>query len=65
MTAWPQTSATIPDASRLPNGSRETSAIRRPAYAKSAYPSTSAAVPISPSSSPMTAKIMSVWASGR
>jgi hypothetical protein len=54
-----------PVASALPNGSRQRSAIRRPTYAKVAYAAISAVAPTSPSSSPMIAKIMSVWASGR
>ena len=34
--AWPQTSAVIPAASRLPKGSLHVIASRRPAYAKAA-----------------------------
>ena len=63
--AWPQTSVVTPAASRFPNGSRHESATRKPAQAKSAKPVTTTTEPTSPSSSPTTAKIMSVWASGR
>ena len=34
--AWPQTSTVRPAASRLPNGSRQRTAMSSPAYAKSA-----------------------------
>lgn len=63
--AWAQTSVPIPAARRLPNGSRQRSAIESAAYPKAAYAVITAATPTRPSSSPMTARIMSVWASGR
>ena len=63
--AWPHTSTVRPAASRLPKGSLQLSAIRRPKYANAPYAAMTAAAPMSPSSSPMIAKIMSVCASGR
>ena len=63
--ACPQTSAVTPAASRLANGSRETIASRTPAYANAQNAATRSATPTSPSSSPTTASIMSVCASGR
>jgi len=63
--ACPQTSAVIPAASRFANGSREAIASRTPAYAKVQNAATSRLTPTSPSSSPTTANIMSVCASGR
>ena len=49
----------------LAKGSRHSSATRKPTQAKTAKPPIRSAEPISPSSSPTTAKIMSVWASGQ
>ena len=46
--AWPQTSAVSPAASRLPNGSRHSSATFSPAHAKSAYARISDAGPDEP-----------------
>src|SRR6266487_141617 len=43
ITAWAQTSAVRPAASRFPKGSLQRSATRRPAYAKVAYAASSAA----------------------
>ncbi len=63
--AWPQTSDVSPAASRFPKGSRQRSATQKPAYAKAPKAAITAVVPISPSSSPMIAKIMSVCGSGR
>ena len=63
--AWPQTSAVIPAASRFANGSRQAMASRTPAYAKAVKAINTRVTPTRPSSSPMTAKIMSVCASGR
>jgi hypothetical protein len=63
--ACPHTSDVIPAASSFPNGSRQRSATVKPANAKAANAAITAVVPIRPSSSPMIARIMSVWASGR
>jgi hypothetical protein len=63
--AWPQTRTVSPAARYFANGSRQASAIRVPAYAKTTYARTSSAIPNSPSSSPTIAPIMSVCASGR
>ena len=63
--AWPQISVVIPTASPLPNGSWQRNAMRSPAQPKAAYAAIRSVAPTSPSSSPMTAKIMSVCASGR
>jgi hypothetical protein len=63
--ACPQTRDVIPAATSFPKGSRQRSAIVNPANAKAAKAAITAVVPISPSSSPMIARIMSVCASGR
>jgi len=63
--AWPQMSAVSPAASSFPKGSRQRSAMRKPATAKTPNAAITSADPKRPSSSPMTAKIMSVCASGR
>lgn len=58
-------STVMPQASREPNRSGQLMAMRMPAQQNAAKATTTPTVPISPSSSPMVAKIMSVWASGR
>ena len=63
--AWPQMSEVIPAATSFPKGSRQRRATEKPAKAKSPNASTTPAVPINPSSSPTTARIMSVCCSGR
>ena len=63
--ACPQTSAVIPAASRFPKGSRQAIASLIPAYAKAQNAIITSVTPTSPSSSPTTANIMSVCASGR
>ena len=63
--ACPHTSVVKPAARRFPNGSRQRSATRNPAYANAQYAAMTRAAPTSPSSSPIVAKIMSVCASGR
>ena len=63
--ACPHTSEVTPAASSFPNGSRQRSATVKPANANAAKAAITAVVPISPSSSPMTARIMSVCCSGR
>lgn len=65
MSAWATTMAVSPPAMSLPNGSFASMAIRMPAYANTRNASTTTAVPTSPSSSPMTAKMKSVCAAGR
>ena len=63
--ACPQTSDVTPAARSFPKGSRQRSATVKPANAKAANAPITAVVPISPSSSPITARIMSVCCSGR
>ena len=65
MSACPQTSAVMPAARSFPNGSLQRIAIRNPASARTANAQITSVTPMRPSSSPMTAKIMSVCASGR
>ena len=65
MVACPQTSAVRPAARSFPKGSRQRIAMRKPAKANAAKPQITSAEPTRPSSSPTTAKIMSVCASGR
>lgn len=59
------TSVVKPTATRFPKGSVQRRAIVYPAQPKTAYSEMVAMLPTSPSSSAMTAKIMSVVASGR
>ena len=63
--ACPQTSAVMPAARSFPNGSWHRMAIRNPTSASNANAPITSDAPMRPSYSPMTAKIMSVWASGR
>ena len=63
--ACAQTSDVIPAASSFANGSRARSATFSPTKANTAKAAITSVVPISPSSSPMIATIMSVCASGR
>ena len=63
--ACPLTSAVMPAATSFPNGSRQRRATVKPANANAANAPMTNNEPISPSSSPMMARIMSVCASGR
>jgi hypothetical protein len=63
--AWPATSVVVPAARYFPKGSLQRRAIRNPSHVNSANASTTARIPTRPSSSPITAPIMSVGASGR
>ena len=64
-TAWPVTRQVTPAASSFANGSRARSAIRKPSTAKPANASAVTRMPTRPSSSPITAAIMSDGDSGR
>ena len=63
--AWAPMSTVRPVASSEPKRSGHIAAIRSPAQQNAAKAEITPAVPMSPSSSPMTAKIMSLCASGR
>lgn len=63
--ACPHTSAVMPAARSFPKRSGQPSATRNPATANAANAAITESEPTSPSSSPTTAKIMSVCASGR
>ena len=65
MNAWRQSQAVIPAARRAPKVSGARSAVRIPAPARTRKRSTTAAVPMSPNSSPMIAKMKSFQAFGR
>ena len=64
-TACPATSDVAPAATSCEKRSRARRAIVKPAHAKAAKRAITNSAPTRPSSSPMTAKIMSVCASGR
>ena len=61
---WMQIQAVIPPESSVPKRSGARSDARIPRQPRKVKATTTAAVPIRPSSSPMIAKMKSVWASG-
>lgn len=65
MLAWTMIRPVSAAAVIRPNSSPADLAILRPARANSPNTKTRAIIPIRPNSSPITAGIMSVWASGR
>jgi len=63
--AWDASHTVIPVAMSAPVGSWARIAIRTPRYARTRKSTTTASVPASPSSSPSTAKMESVYGAGR